>query len=84
VLGGLLKLIQINLACVFENGTRARDLVRRSHDSDQKFTRLDPRLILERFIFREAQAMSAIGTPAFSSFRTACFGFFMRLVGGND
>jgi hypothetical protein len=27
-LGGLLKLIQINPACVFENGTRARDLVR--------------------------------------------------------
>jgi hypothetical protein len=41
------------------------------HDSDQKFTLLDPRLILERFIFREAMAMSAIGTPAFSSFRTA-------------
>jgi hypothetical protein len=49
--GGLLKLIQVNLACVFENGTRARVLVLRSHHGDEKFTRLDPRLILERFIF---------------------------------
>jgi hypothetical protein len=77
-------LIQINLVCIFENGTRTRDLVRRSHDSDQKFTRLDPRLILERFIIREAHGHKRDRDAAFSSLRTAWFGFFMRLVGGND
>jgi hypothetical protein len=54
------------------------------HDSDQKFTLLDPRLILERFIFREAHGYERDRYAGLLEFSHGCLGFFMRLVGGND